>query len=299
MDLAKSFQVKNLKVGWNKNLEVEGVPFDVFRPTEKNERTLLVLPGWNYSRERWIKESRLESFAKKLNYILILPEMGKSLYASKYYPQTSLKWHRIPGGVFIKNYFIPHLQKEFNLLQSEHRNYLLGLSTGARGVALISLENPFLFIAGASLSGDYDQMSLPEDKLMSALYGKIEYFPERWNGRDNPYYRAKEWKMPLYLAHGSKDPVIPEFQSSMFYDELRNKKKADVPIVYYAAKGYKHDFKFWDSQLGNIFRFFSKINQKLWKRSMRDIPIDNRFSVEQGSEVVYFKEILMEKLKQF
>lgn len=118
--------------------------------------------------------------------------MLTTLYESAYYPETQMKWNPIPGGEFIKNHFIPEIQKRHNLLLPNQNNTLLGLSTGGRGVALIALENPGLFVAGASLSGDFSQENTPDERLMTAVYGSFYQEPLRWKGRDNPMARVSE-----------------------------------------------------------------------------------------------------------
>lgn len=248
----------NAKVGWNKNLSVDGVSYDIYVPKKYRNRSLLVLPGWNYPRTSWVDNSNLVSLAEKYGYVLILPEMLQTLYESSYYPETQLKWNQKPGGEFIKTRFIPEIQKRHNLLNPGQNNTMLGLSTGGRGVALIALENPRLFVAGASLSGDFSQENTPDDRLMTAVYGGYTKFPERWKGRDNPTSRAAEWVMPIYLAHGMADDIVPEQQSRLFYQEL-TKNNSNLRIEYNPVKGAGHDYQFWGGQLPAVFGFLEKV----------------------------------------
>jgi putative tributyrin esterase len=244
--------------GWQKNLLVDDVFYDLYFPSKYPVGTILVLPGWNFSRTSWVENSDLVKYAQKYNYALILPEMGQTIYASQYYPETSLKWNALPGGEFIKTRFIPEMQKRHNLLQPGQDNLLLGLSTGGRGVALIALENPGLFKAGASLSGDFSQENMPNDNLMTAVYGPLETFRERWLGPDNPQARIDEWNMPLFLAHGTADEIVPESQSRLFYEEYVKHHGDTGLVIYHPIQGAKHDYAFWNSQLEDIFSFFNQ-----------------------------------------
>jgi S-formylglutathione hydrolase FrmB len=253
-------------VGWNNNLKVDGIAYDLYIPPNYRDRaiaglrrTLLVLPGWNYPRTSWVENSPLVEYANKYGYALILPEMLKTLYESSYYPETELKWHSVPGGKFIKEQLIPAIQTKHHLLIPGDNNFLLGLSTGGRGVALIALENPDLFVAGASLSGDFSQENTPSDRLMTLVYGSFADFPSRWQGQDNPQARASEWKMPLYLAHGTDDDIVPESQSCLFYQALKNQLDNQVLIEYHAISGAGHNYQFWGGQLPNVFEFFENI----------------------------------------
>jgi len=198
--------ITNAIPGWNKNLMVDNVPYDLYIPHYYSNSPLLpcilVLPGWNFPRTSRVENTSLVKYAEQYGYALILPEMGKTLYESSYYPQTRMKWNRVAGGQFIKDRFIPTIQQRHNLLRPGQYNTILGLSTGGRGVALIALQNPGLFVAGASLSGDFSQEHMPEDRLMTAVYGAFAKFPKRWIGTesDNPQAQVRDWQMPLYLA---------------------------------------------------------------------------------------------------
>ncbi len=256
-DLANIPPPAGLNRGWNRNLNIQGVAYDVFFPDSYHRRTILVLPGWNYPKTGWIENSSLAALAQQHGYALVLPEMLKTLYESSYYPQTTLKWNPLPGGDFIKNHFLPDMQKKHNIFLQGSASVLLGLSTGGRGVALTALENPGLFVAGAALSGDYDQALMPTDNLMTLVYGPISSFRSRWTGRDNPAARAGEWKMPLYLSHGLADRIIPEEQSRIFYEALR--KMPGVTVEYHPVPGGGHDYRFWNGQLTDVFAFFERI----------------------------------------
>lgn len=254
--------VKNAQVGWNKNLKVEGVFYDLYIPKEYSSSQgqilpcVLVLPGWNFPRTSWIENSKLVEYADQYGYALILPEMGKTLYETSYYPETTLKWNTLPGGKFIP-IFIKEMQQRHNLLKPGQHNTLLGLSTGGRGVALIALNNPGLFVAGASLSGDFSQENMPGDRLMSAVYGPYKQFPQRWKGKDNPQKRVAEWKMPLYLAHGTADKIVPESQSRLFYNALLKYHQNNLILVYHPVANASHDYNFWGGQLKEVFEFLA------------------------------------------
>ena len=258
------FKVNNAIVGWNKNLLVNDVAYDLYIPNNYTQNSqgilpcILVLPGWNFQRTSWVENTNLVSLADRYGYALILPEMSKTLYESSYYPQTTMKWNGVPGGQFIKHIFIPTIQKRHNLLKQGQYNLMLGLSTGGRGVALIALENPKLFVAGASLSGDFSQENTPKDRLMTLLYGSFERFPQRWLGKDNPQARVDEWIMPLYLAHGTADNIVPESQSRLFYDALVKQRNGKVLVEYYPVNDAEHDYKFWGGQLPAVFKFFDR-----------------------------------------
>lgn len=255
-----------LKYGWNKDLKVDNVAYDLYIPVSYSQHqlthSLLVLPGWNYPRTSWIENTNLVQYSDRYGYILILPEMGKTLYESTYYPETNMKWNALAGGAFIKEKFIPTIQQRHGILKSGQYNTLLGLSTGGRGVALIALENPGLFVAGASLSGDFSQENTPSDRLMTSVYGSFSQFKARWLGKDNPQRRVSEWKMPLYLAHGTADNIVPETQSRLFYTALINSQVDKILVQYNPVQNAGHNYQFWGGQLPYVFQFFITVEKQ-------------------------------------
>ncbi len=124
-------------------------------------------------------------------------------------------------------------------------------------MARVHLALPDLFLAGAALSGDFDQTRMPEDYLMRAIYGPYQKFPSRWR-EDNPVFTAGKWKMHLYLSHGKNDRVVPFEQSRIFYHELRKKKKDKLYTIIFNETLDGHDFTFWDKELPGVFAFFDK-----------------------------------------
>ncbi len=232
------------------------IPVDIFIGDSNYQKNILVLPGWNFSRKRWLQETSLQQEALKRHYNLILPEMGITIYESKYYNETKRKWATTPGSEWIKQILIPKMQKQ-GLLLSHQFNTVMGLSTGGRGAVLTALYNKHIFKACASLSGDYNQAAMSNDKLMTATYGPYLQFKDRWEKEDNPYYMTGEWDIPLYLGHGTKDTVVPFEQTKAFYDKLKS-EKPNVNIKYnYCECG--HDFQYWSSEIVPILNFFDAI----------------------------------------
>ncbi|MCS6792112.1 MAG: hypothetical protein N3E45_11790 [Oscillatoriaceae bacterium SKW80] len=65
--------------------------------------------------------------------------------------------------------------------------------------------------------------------------------------------------MPLYLAHGTADDIIPEEQSRLFYEALIGSLGNKIIIEYYTVVRAKHDYNFWGGQLPAVFEFFEKV----------------------------------------
>ena len=220
--------------------------------------TFLMLQGWNLPVEDWYTKTSICQKVLSQGYCIVLPDMGKSIYHEKVFPETRSDWKVYPTRKWLCDTLIPLLQKEYALLLENETNYLVGLSTGARGVALTLLEFKKLFKAAAALSGDYNQLKMPADNLMKGYYGPMDLYSERWTNTDNPINKIQEYQTPLYLGHGKLDNVVPAEQTRLFYDSLKKvhpklKLKLHMPEA-------QHDYNYWESETDSILNFFG-INQ--------------------------------------
>ncbi len=257
--LGPGFHVLTIPAERSTGKSIRRIPVDVFVPAGdgRYKGDVLVLPGWNFPRTEWQRKSELFLIAREKRLRLIFPEMGKSLYESRYFPETRLKWAATPGGIWVKELLIPELQR-YGYLIPGGRNFLLGLSTGGRGVALVHLANPRLFTAGAALSGDFDQTAMPADRLMTSVYGPYSTFRERWSGIDNPRMMIKSWSMPIYLGHGRRDAVVPFSQTEGFYRSLKE-AHPKLKVIFNAPESAGHDFAYWGSEVRPAIDFFLSV----------------------------------------
>ena len=238
------------------SIKISGHWVDILYPdTAHPKGNILVLPGWSFSRQDWCQKADLCKKALAEKYCLIFPEMGKSIYASQCYPETRKDWLQYPTLAWVLDSLLPHLQENYKLLRNNQKNYLLGLSTGGRGVALIALRKPKLFNAAAALSGDFDQTKMPQDNLMKGFYGDYTMFPERWEGKDNPQMQIKDFKTPIYLGHGKLDKIVPPTQTLEFYKALQQANPA-LKIILHMPNA-AHDYAYWGSETKAVLDFFN------------------------------------------
>ena len=172
-----------------------------------NIGTIVLLPGWNYSSKEWCTKTTFCEKARSLGYNLILVDMSKSLYALEVHKETRADMKKYATRQWFMDTLIPYFQSNFKLLKEGDNNYVLGLSTGGRGAALLCLDKPKIFKKGAALSGDFNQESIPKDNLTRIFYGSYSSFKERWIGLDNVVYNIDRFEVPMYLGHGLKDKV--------------------------------------------------------------------------------------------
>lgn len=234
------------------------IPVDVYTPEDnKVVANVLVLNGWSFPRDDWQKKTRILASAKEKGFRLIFPEMGKTNYESEYFPETKLKWSTTPGGKWVREILIPSFQQNA-ILMKNGKNFVMGLSTGGRGAAILGFTQPDIFAAAASISGDFDQATMPKDRLMTGSYGKYDENKERWETIDNVHRNAKDWKIPIYLGHGQADKISPFIQTKNFYLKLKE-LHPNLKIVFNDPKDAEHDYKYWDSEVDPIFEFFASI----------------------------------------
>lgn len=235
---------------------LNNIAIDVFQNDSIFKGDILVLPGWNFKRNIWCDSSNLCELAVKIGYRVIMPEMGKSIYSSSFYPETRKEWKKYPDLNWITDSLIPFMQKKYGVFVTK-KNYMLGLSTGARGVILIGIKTDTLFTKGAALSGDYNQTRLPNDNLVRGYYGQYSKFKKRWEDIDNPTRQSKNIKFDLYLGHGKIDKVVDYSQTTELYDSvMKNNRSINVKLSIQSKMG--HNFSYWRSEVNNVLMFFEK-----------------------------------------
>lgn len=236
--------------------KINNVEITVYFPDNAISGSILMLPGWNFSMNKTCENSNFCKLALEKGFVLICPEMKKSLYASEIFHETRKDWAVYPQLKFITDTLIPFFQNKFKLLKNLERNFIYGISTGARGGALILENTNSVFVAGALLSGDYDQTKMKKDNLMNGFYGTYKEFKNRWEGADNPLKNISKLKASLYIGHGKNDKVVPSTQSLDFYNSLKN---FGLKINFSYKDNYGHDYTYWESETTAILKFFDSV----------------------------------------
>jgi S-formylglutathione hydrolase FrmB len=245
---------KPVQVERTQHFVIDGVDVDVRMPPGVVRGTVLVLPGWDSTRQDWCTHG-LDVIADERGYMLVMPEMGKSVYSWGFFPETKAKVRKFPDRKKLVERVIPELQTKHSWLRQGERNFVLGRSTGGRGALLLALDRPYWFHAVASLSGDFDQTAMPNDGLMSSAYGPFAQQGERWRTVDNPMHDAAKLSVPVYLGHGLKDRIVPPEQTRSFAHALDVQNPALRKVVHLDESG-AHDHAYWQRELAAVFDFF-------------------------------------------
>lgn len=218
---------------------------------------ILVLPGWNYPDTQWCEKTVLCDSAKKMGFTLVFVEMQRSVYLRSYHKETKSNYRLYPTRTWLIDSVITPLFGN-GLLDSTKSLFVMGLSTGGRGAAILALDYPTLFKGAASLSGDFDPELQKDDLLMINSLGPYAQFGDRWRGNDNMVRRVKEYKVPLYIGHGLNDKVSPPAQSIRFSEAIR-RLVPSLRVETHFPKAMGHDYRYWGSEVSNILHFFSSL----------------------------------------
>ncbi len=238
----------------SQTIELYGVKVDLKFP-DSVKGYIMILPGWNFPRYDWCNQTTLCQKALQQGFALIMPEMGESIYATRFYPQTWDKMRKTLTRRWLTDTLIKYLQDSFGILKPDQNNFIMGLSTGAHGSGLVVEDNPKLFKACALLSGDYDQTTLPMDLVFIATYGPYQQFPQMWR-TDNVVTEISNLNIPTFIGHGMQDPLIPISQSRWLEKKLKEQHPNQIVETRYLPG--KHDYKFWEQETQPILTFFNE-----------------------------------------
>ncbi len=217
--------------------------------------TVILLHGWDLSPLSWCDQTSFCNELLSMGYHVIIPDMGKSVYASQYYPETVKTMAMYPQLPFVLDTLLPFLQDSIHILNSSHNNFLIGYSMGARGALAIAENTENIFSRLVLISGEYDQTLIPEDNILTMYFGSYQQFPERWEGKDNLLRNIDKLNIPVLILHGQDDDVISAIQSDTLAKVLENKNKFYIKTIY---NNYGHDFDFVQKTVKDVNVFLNK-----------------------------------------
>ena len=224
--------------------------------TKKVKYPLIVaLHGWDHSAELWMAKDDLSTLADTYGFVIAVPNMGKTIYETRFYPNSQGKWTTAPGTRWVGEVILPYVRSHFSVSSDREHTGVIGYSTGGRGALLLAEAYPqFAFAAG--LSGTWDLMTLDpsegEYKIHAAVFGSRDKFTERWE-LDNvvsPQRLEKLTGTRLFIAHGTKDRIVNPHQLESLRAALKDRPiEAELVVVPDAG----HDWKFWSAQWPRVF----------------------------------------------
>ena len=276
-----------------KSIRVE-IKVGRFAKASTRRKMLLLLPGWNFADTQWCTRTRVCDEATRRGYDVMLVEMGKSVYMDSLYPQMRADYRLHPTRTWLWDSVLKPLQKRtyftdrgiprdpiravngdvsYLSIMLPIPSYVMGLSTGARGALLLALEHPEAFVGCAGLSGDYNPLLMKNDNLMINCLGKYDDVPWRWRGTNNIEMRVDALRIPVYLAHGTDDKVVPWQQTASLLKAMKSsvnfqqrastfqKTYDDLGFVRTLfVKGAGHNYSFWNEAGLKVLDYFDELN---------------------------------------
>lgn len=248
-----NFYSSSLKMTTSVNVIFPEHSNDVDPVIEGEPKVLYLLHGLSGNADEWLRFSKIEYYAKKYNFVIIMPEVQRSFYCN------------IKNGV---NYFdyvayeLPKIcSKWFNINTVRENTFIAGESMGGYGAMKIGLSLPNQYEAIASLSGvlDYEafkkmiidgewpdmkkeELDILDDTItpisLISKVAKLENHPRiiQLCGREDF----------LYLHNQNFKKII---------------EKEDYDYLYLEDEG-DHEWPYWDKAIQYAFMFFLKLDMK-------------------------------------
>jgi S-formylglutathione hydrolase FrmB len=261
--------MKNLTVpysGPEGNFSVQAqIYFPVGYSSSEKIRTLILLPNYGKGMTEWEKLSAVKRYANERGYILVCPDMGKTVYENDYFPETTITWHELPGGRWISAALIPWLRETFAICLTRENTGIAGVGMGARGAMLAAAKNPEIFGFAGGISGLYDASSISRNTTFVSMYGPYKEFKERWETVDNIITIAGNLADTcIYMGHGKRERGSPIELSQIVLIKLAQlRKQAPGKFQYkFTVHDWGDDWQLWNKFLEEMFVQFDECGIK-------------------------------------
>ena len=142
------FYSQKLRMTTQVNVIFPDVSNDVTPLWEGKPRVLYLLHGLSANAGEWTRFSKIEYYAKKYNFIIIMPEVQRSFYCSAAYGPDYFGYVADELPAICAQWFNLPTEREFT--------FIAGESMGGYGATKIALRRPEQYAACASLSGVMD-----------------------------------------------------------------------------------------------------------------------------------------------
>jgi len=214
-------------------------------------KVLYLLHGLSGNEDEWTRFSKIEYYAKKYNFIIIMPRVDRSFYCNTKYRA---------------NYFdyiadeLPEMMSEwFGINTGRDNTFIAGESMGGYGAVKIGLSRPEKYAGIGALSGvlDYDSFA-----RMIRDNEWPDMSPEELNtlyDEDTPMKLAEkavrlEKKPKLIQLCGTEDFLYENNQT--FRKHLQ---KIGYEHTYREGPG-EHAWPYWDKAVQYVFMFFRDLD---------------------------------------
>lgn len=216
--------------------------------------TLYLLHGLSDDHTHWIRQTRLEFYARRYRLAIVMPCVNRSFY-------TDMK-HGAKYFTFVSEELPKVMELYFPLSHEREERFAAGLSMGGYGAMKLGLLCPEKYAAVASLSGavemeaDFFRHSVQKDdaflRELTDIFGPFEEFMQSDNCLTRVAERLNPAKAPrMYMACGTADFL---FDSNEDFVRRFGEK---FSIRYDTEEGAAHTWDFWDRQIEKVLAWLN------------------------------------------
>jgi len=229
-------------------------PIEMVFPQNTNpQKVLYLLHGMGDDSSTWIRNTRIESYATKHNYVVIMPEVQRSFYTDMVYGSSYF--------TYVTQELPQICEALFNIKHERTTTFVAGLSMGGYGALKCGLSRPDFYEACASFSGAVDPPALlpriQQDsanlKNLTAILGPDFHFPD-----DANLFRLSE-KVAALPPQEKPSVLVTCGDADFLLEDNRrfdiHMKNQDIPYKYMEWSG-EHTWDFWEECLPIAFNFF-------------------------------------------
>lgn len=219
---------------------------------------LYLLHGLSANSGEWTRFSKIEYYAKKYNFIIVMPEVQRSFYCDsasgpRYFTYVADELPRI-------------CQTWFRFDSSRDNTCIAGESMGGYGAVKVGLSRPECFGAIASLSGALDYPGMAR-RVMAGQWPDL--LPQELRALHGPDGIPSDNEDVINLVRQrADDPLRPRLiqmcgTSDFLYEDnqtfRRAAQEAGYGHVYLEAPG-DHEWPYWDKAIQHAFQFFRNLD---------------------------------------
>ena len=216
--------------------------------------TLYLLHGLSDDHTHWIRQTRLEFYARRYRLAIVMPCVNRSFY-------TDMK-HGAKYFTFVSEELPKVMELYFPLSHEREERFAAGLSMGGYGAMKLGLLCPEKYAVVASLSGavemeaDFFRHSVQKDdaflRELTDIFGPFEEFMQSDNCLTRVAERLDPAKAPrMYMACGTADFL---FDSNEDFVRRFGEK---FSIRYDTEEGAAHTWDFWDRQIEKVLAWLN------------------------------------------
>ena len=213
-------------------------------------KVLWLLHGLSDDGTNWLRNAKIEIYARENDLVLVMPSVGRSMYCDQVLGQNYFS--------YVTRELPEYFSCVFGLSRAREQNYIAGLSMGGFGAMRAALTYPQQYAAVGSFSGILDLTPL-------ALARKAQWereFPFLLKEAGDPEHsplnpkallpRVRGKDLPIYVACGLQDDLL--LTNENFHTRA---KELDIPITYVTEDG-SHEWNFWDRHLKQFIDLYMK-----------------------------------------